>query len=105
MAIWIALIVLVAGIAGGLAFAIWRGIVLWRQLKRSGSAFATESSRITAAAGEIQAHLDRASASSERLAETNRRLAEARAGLDVQLQALREARHTVRRVLWFVPGI
>ena len=105
MEIWIPLLVLVVGIAGGLAYATWRALALWRQLKRTGSAFMAESSRIASSAGLIQSHLERASASSERLAEVNRRLAASRAALDVQLQAVREARHAVRRVLWFVPGI
>jgi hypothetical protein len=105
MEIWIALIVYAACVAGGIAYVVWRGIALWRQLKRTGSAFAAESSRIATAAGEIQSHLERASESSERLTQVNQRLAVSRAALDVQLQALREARHAVRRVLWFVPGI
>ena len=105
MEVWIALLVLVVGLAAGLAYAVWRGIALWRQLKRTGRGFTAEASRISEVAAGIQAHLDRASASNDRLTEASRRLAISRAALDVQLQALREARHTLRRVLWFVPGI
>ena len=105
MAFWLALAVFLAGTIGGLAYAILRAIALWRQLKRTGGKFGAEAARITEAAGGIQAHLERASASSERLHETSSRLAVSRAALDVQLQALREARHTVRRLLWFVPGV
>jgi hypothetical protein len=105
MEIWIGLLVLGVGLAGGLAYAVWRGIALWRQLKRTGGGFTAEASRISEVATGIQAHLDKASASSDRLSDASQRLAVSRAKLDVQLQALREARHTLRRVLWFVPGI
>ena len=49
--------------------------------------------------------MDRASASSARLGDATARLAASRARLDVQLQAIREARHTMRRLLWFLPGV
>jgi hypothetical protein len=105
MEIWIGLLVLLVGAAAGLGYAVWRAITLWRQLKQTGGKFGAEATRISEAAAGIQAHLDRASASSERLTEALGRLAVSRAALDVELQALREARHTLRRVLWFVPGI
>jgi hypothetical protein len=38
------------------------------------------------------------------LGEASARLAVSRARLDVQLQAIREARHTMKRLLWFLPG-
>ncbi|MCZ7590535.1 MAG: hypothetical protein M5U27_17100 [Gaiella sp.] len=49
--------------------------------------------------------MDRASSSRERLGEASTRLAVSRARLEVQLQALREVRHTVQRLLWFLPGV
>ena len=61
--------------------------------------------RIADATEQIQVHLDRASASGELLGQASERLAASRARLDVQLQAVREARHTIRRVLWFLPGV
>ena len=42
---------------------------------------------------------------SHRPAMSKARLAVSRAKLEVQLEAIREARQTVRRVLWFVPGV
>ena len=105
MAFWLALALFLGGSLGGLAYAVLRAIALWRQLKRTGRSFGVEASRIAEVAGGIQAHLDRASASSGRLSEGAARLAVSRAVLDVQLQALREARHAIRRLLWFVPGI
>ena len=105
MALWLALLVFLAGLLGGLAYAVLRALALWRQLKRTGRSLGDEAARITELAGRIQAHLDKASAASGRLSDASQRLAVSRATLDVQLQAIREARHTIRRLLWFVPGI
>jgi len=102
---WIALAVLVAGILGGIAYAALRGLAMWRQIKRTNRAIGAEAARIEEASAEIQEHLDRATASSALLGEAAGRLAVSRAKLDVQLQAVREARQTVRRVLWFLPGV
>jgi hypothetical protein len=102
---WIALVVFLAGFLGGLAFAILRAIALWRQLKRTGGSLSAEASRIADVADGIQTHLDRAAGSSAKLREATQRLAVSRAALEVELQALREAQHTVRRLLWFVPGM
>ena len=104
MVFWIALAILLVGVIGGLAYAVLRGIALWRRLKRTGRMFGAESARITEASARMQEHLDRASASSQRFGETSARLGVSRARLDVQLQAIREARYTVRRLLWFLPG-
>ena len=105
VAFWIALAVLLVGILGGIAYAVLRGLALWRQVKRANRTFGAETARIAAASAEIQEHLDRASASSALLTEATARLAVSRAKLDVQLAAIREARQTVRRVLWFLPGV
>ena len=77
---------------------------LWRRVKRTGGAFGDEAGRISEGSAQIQGHLDRASASGGKLADASQRLAVSRARLDVQLEAVREARHTVRRLLWFLPG-
>ena len=105
MALWLSLAAYLVTTIAGLAYAVLRALALWRQLKRTGRSFSDEAAHITDTAAEIQAHLDRASASSAKLGEASRRLAASRAALDVQLGAIREARHAVRRVLWFVPGI
>lgn len=104
MAFWIALAVLLVGVVGGLGYAVLRGLALWRQVKRTGRSFSGETARISETSAEMQVHLDRASASQARLTDATGRLALSRARLDVQLQALREARHTVGRLLWFMPG-
>jgi hypothetical protein len=105
MAVWLALLVYLVATIGGITYAVLRALALWRQLKNTGRSFSDEAARIADTAAEIQSHLDRASASSERLGDASRRLAASRAALDVQLRAIREARHSVRRVLWFLPGI
>ena len=105
VAFWIALAVLVVAVLGGIAYAVVRGLSLWRQVKRTGGTFGAESARIADATADIQEHLDRASASGASLGDASERLAASRAKLDVQLQALREARQTMRRLLWFLPGV
>ena len=105
VAFWIALAVLLLAVVGGIAYAVVRGIALWRQVKRTGGTLGAESARVADATADIQEHLDRASASGASLGDAGERLAVSRAKLDVQLQALREARQTMRRLLWFLPGV
>jgi hypothetical protein len=102
---WIALAVLLVGLLGGIAYAVLRGIAMWRRLKRTGRAFSVESERMAEISAQIEPHMDRANAPKPRLGEAAERLATSRARLDVQLQAIREARHTMRRLLWFLPGV
>jgi len=104
MAFWIALALLLIGVVGGLVYAVVRGIALWRQIKRSGRGFSAESARIADVSAEMQVHMDRAEASQARLGDAAARLLASRARLDVQLAAIGEARHTVKRLLWFLPG-
>ena len=105
VAFWIALAVLLLAVVGGIAYAVVRGIALWRQVKRTGGTLGAESARVADATADIQEHLDRASVSGASLGDAGERLAVSRAKLDVQLQALREARQTMRRLLWFLPGV
>jgi hypothetical protein len=102
---WVSLAVLIVGLLAGVLYAIVRGIALWRQVKGTKRGFDAETARIVDATLQIEAHLARASVSGALLGEASERLAVSRAKLEVQLQALREARHTVRRVLWFLPGV
>ena len=102
---WIALAVLLVGVVAGIAYAALRGLSMWRQVKRTGRGFSAESARIADASAQIQEHLDRSEASAARLGEAAERLATSRARLEVQLQAIQEARHAMRRLLWFLPGI
>ena len=102
--VWIALALLAVGVVAGIVYAVVRGLALWRLIKRTGSSFSAESERIAETSVQMQVHLDRASASGARLAGATERLATSRARLEVQLQAVSEARHTMRRLLWFLPG-
>ena len=102
--VWIALALLSVGVVACIVYAVVRGLALWRQIKRTGSSFSAESERIAETSVQMQVHLDRASASGARLAGATERLATSRARLEVQLQAVSEARHTMRRLLWFLPG-
>ncbi len=102
---WIALTVLLIGVLGGIAYAVLRGISLWRQAKRTGRGFSAETARIADASAQIETHMERAAESGARLGDAMTRLETSRARLDVQLQAIREARHTMRRLLWFLPGV
>jgi hypothetical protein len=105
VAFWISLAVFLVGLLVGLAYAVFRGFALWRNVKLTGRAFSAESARIADVSAGIQAHLDRADASSALLRDAAARLAVSRTRIDVQLQAIREARYTVRRLLWFLPGV
>ena len=97
--------VLLVGVVGGIAYAVLRGITMWRRLKRTGREFSVESERIAEVSAQIETHMDRANASNTRLGDAAARLATSRARLEVQLQAIREARHMMRRLLWFLPGV
>ena len=60
---WISLAVLLAALAGGLAFAVVRGLQLYRRLKRTNAAFGARIERITASVASIEGHLAAAEAS------------------------------------------
>ncbi len=104
MAVWITLVAFFVALAAGITIAVYRAVCMWRLLKRTGGTFTGELDRISRAAGEIEAHLARASASADRFGETRGRLSASRARLEIQLAAIREARGQLARVFWFVPG-
>ena len=105
MALWIALAVLLVAVVGGIAYASVRGFQLYRNAKRSGAAFTSETDRINEVSLQIERQMAKSAAATERLQSATGRLTSSRAQLDVQLAAVREARAQVRRVFWFVPGI
>ncbi len=102
--IWLALAFYLVLVAGGIAFAVLRGLGLWRSLKRTRGPFSAEVSRITRVADGLPVHFQRLNASTAALRGGSGRIAVARARLDVQLRAIREARQTIGRLLWFLPG-
>ena len=93
----------VVAIVAGVVVATVRGFRFWRAAKQAGSTFGRELERIEASAAEIQGHLDAAEAGAEQLSEAAERLRRSRARLDVQLQAVREARTVLRRTVDFLP--
>jgi hypothetical protein len=102
-AVWLSLAFLVAALALGTAFAVVRGLALWRLFKRTGGTFGDSLERIGQAAASIESRLAEANAGTQRLGEASARLRDARARLDVQRAAVREAGTQVGRLLWFVP--
>ena len=104
MALWLALAVYVVAVVGGLLYVVLRGLALWRKAKRTGGVLGAEAERISLVAAQIEVHMDRLNVSAANLEQATGRLARSRARLDVQLQAVREARETMRRLLWFLPG-
>jgi hypothetical protein len=102
---WISVAVLIVAVAAGVAFAVYRGICLYRRARRTSDAFAEPMAHIEAATASIEGHLAEAEASSKRLSEAAEQLRISRARLDVQLGAVRDARVRARRVFWFVPGL
>jgi chromosome segregation ATPase len=103
MVFWLTLAAAVVAIAAGTVVAIVRGVRLWRAMRHASSRFGEELARIEASAAEIQGHLDAAEASAAHLSETAERLRRSRARLEVQLQALHEARTVLRRTVDFLP--
>ena len=99
MLIWLTFAAALVAIVAGVIVAIVRGIRLWRAARHTGSRLSQELTRIEASAAEIQGHLDAAEAGVEHLSETAERLRRSRARLEVQLQALREARTVLRRTV------
>ena len=99
MAVWIALALFGALVAAGLAFAGLRGFQLYRQVKRAGAGFGPELERIAATGERIQQHLERAERSQAALAGATGRLAASRGRLQVQLDALNEARRALNTIL------
>jgi chromosome segregation ATPase len=103
MLIWLTFAAAVVAIVAGTVVAIVRGVRFWRAARHTGSRFSQELARIEASAAEIQGHLDAAEVGVEHLSETAERLRRSRARLEVQLQALREARTVLRRTVDSLP--
>ena len=103
MVIWLALAVSLADFAAGLAFAIARGLALFRGGKRTGARLGDELESISRATTQIEVHLARADAKSAELQAALERLRASQARLQVQLAAVREARTLVSWALPFLP--
>jgi len=102
---WLALIVAIVGVAGGIGYGVVTGLVLWRRLKQTGRALTAELDQISRTVAQFEPQLARASASQRRLTAAVGRLQRSRKRLAVQTGALQEAQRSIRRALWFVPGV
>jgi len=105
VAFWLALVVAIVGVGGGIAYGVVTGLALWRRLKRTGKTFTAELDQISRTVAEFQPQLDRAGASQRQLTAVVGRLQLSRKRLAVQTGALQEAQRSIRRALWFVPGV
>jgi len=100
---WLSLAFLLAGVVVGVVVAVIRGLRLWRDAKRVGGTVGKELDAVSRKTEQIELHLERAAAGSERLTAALDTLAHSRARLDVQRAALREARATVIRAVPLLP--
>jgi len=100
---WLPLGFMLVALVAGLAVAVLSGLRVWRDVKRLGGSVGEELEAVSRAAEEIEVHLGRAAAGSERLTAALEHLARSRARLDVQRAALREARASVIRAVPLLP--
>ena len=103
MVLWLTFAAAVVAIVAGTVVAVVRGVRLWRAARQTSSRLGEALDQIEQSAAEIQGHLDAAEAGAEHLSEAAERLRRSRARLDVQLQALREARTVLRRTVDSLP--
>jgi hypothetical protein len=87
----------------GIVFAAFRGIVLWRQGKRSGRAISSELSLFEERAARTERLLAEAEKSSEDLQIALERLRLSRARLQVLLASLERAQRRTRWLRAFLP--
>jgi hypothetical protein len=104
LAVWPALGVAVAGVVGGILYAVIRWRQAWRRFKALGSAVGKGLDDIATSSAEIDSHLTRAGESSERLSAALEKLRLSRARLAVLLSALQEARTALTRTVPFLGG-
>ena len=98
MVLWLTFAASLVAIIAATVVVVVRGVRLWRIARTVGSRLSNELDQVAAASNEIQTHIDAADASATRLREASERLNRSRARLEVQLEALREARTLLRRL-------
>ena len=105
--VWLlaAILVWAALTIGGIAYAVLRGLALWRSFERAGCTFGPTLAHIADAGAQIEAQMTRAQEAGERLKEQAARLQQSRARLEAQVGAVSGAVTQVRRLLWFLPGM
>jgi exonuclease VII small subunit len=88
----------------GTAFAVVRAIVLWRQAKRTGTAFARELGSFEERSAQAERHLAQWERASGDLQVALERLRVSRARLQVLQSSLAQAQARVRWLRVFLPG-
>jgi hypothetical protein len=87
-----------------LVFATIRGLALYKQSKRTGSALSAPLAAFEDKVGEIDRHLDAFETSSRELERAQAQLAKSRARLQVLLDEVERSRNRVRWLRVFLPS-
>jgi hypothetical protein len=93
-----------AAVVAAILFCALRGIQLWRQAKRTGSAFSSEVALFDERAARTERLLAEADGASEDLRAALERLRVNRGRLQVQLDALERAKKRTRWLRAFLPA-
>jgi tRNA threonylcarbamoyladenosine modification (KEOPS) complex Cgi121 subunit len=100
---WLSLIFALVLTVAAAIYATLKGLEAFRAFKRLGGAIGSELSRIEAATGQIERHLELAAESGTTLEASLARLRASRARLNVLTSALADVRAAVGRVTAVVP--
>lgn len=99
----LAFLVGLAAVLAATVFCVLRGVAFWRQAKRTGSAFSTETVKFEARAERTERLLAEYERASERLRLAQEGLRVSRARLQVQLDAIERAKKRTRWLRAFLP--
>jgi septal ring factor EnvC (AmiA/AmiB activator) len=92
-----------AAVVAATVFSVVRGVQLWRQAKRTGSAFSSEVAKFEERSARTEQLLNEAEVANERLAAARERLSADRARLQVHLDAIERAKKRTRWLRVFLP--
>jgi septal ring factor EnvC (AmiA/AmiB activator) len=92
-----------AAVVAATAFCVVRGLRLWRQAKRTGSALSSEVAKFEERSARTERLLNEAEHANERLQAARERLTADRARLQVHLDALERAKQRTRWLRAFLP--
>jgi len=101
--ILLAFLVGLVAVVAATVFCVVRGFALWRQTKRTGGVFSTETAKFDARSARTERLLAENATSSERLGAAQERLRVSRARLQVQLDAIERAKKRTRWLRAFLP--
>jgi hypothetical protein len=100
---WYAFLVALALALAATAYAVVRGVTLWRQAKSTGNAFSVELARFEERAARTERLLAEADRSTRDLQAAQERLHVSHAQLQVLLRSLERAKHRARWLRYFLP--